>query len=74
LAYTDGVVEAGDDWPQDPFGEERLRQVLSDSAEFSPEEIVARVFRAVRACTKGSFRDDVTVVVLRSGGGVCPII
>jgi sigma-B regulation protein RsbU (phosphoserine phosphatase) len=68
VLYTDGVVEVMDDNDQE-FGEERLEQVLRNSAHLSAEEVI----RAVVDQTKSfagheSYLDDFTIVVIRNSG------
>lgn len=67
LAYTDGIIEAvspGDE----PFGVERLRELVRRRAYGSARELVDAVFQAVRAHTASDARDDdqTVVAVLRA--------
>jgi sigma-B regulation protein RsbU (phosphoserine phosphatase) len=65
LLYTDGAVEAlGPD--EQPFGEERLADVVTVLAPAGAEPIIAGAVGAVSDFTGGSAqRDDITLVVLR---------
>jgi serine phosphatase RsbU (regulator of sigma subunit) len=62
LLYTDGVIEsAGPD--EEPFGIDRLREVLSVPFE-APEEMTARIYRAVgRRQDLAQLHDDITFFV-----------
>ena len=64
VLYTDGVVEERDDHGL-TFGQERLRQVLHESAGRTAADIVERVVGAVTTFSGREPRDDVAVVALR---------
>lgn len=65
LLYTDGVTEAANS-EDELFGEERLADLLKDSHQLPPEELIDRIFQQVRLFTGvHSFNDDVSVVIMR---------
>jgi serine phosphatase RsbU (regulator of sigma subunit) len=65
LLYTDGVTEAANSH-QELFGEERLAELLKDSHQLSPQELIERIFQQVRLFTGShSFNDDVSLVVMQ---------
>ena len=65
LVFTDGVTEA-ENAEGDEFGEERLKQILTDFAEGSTDALVDEVTRAVSEfCGKNPPSDDVTLVALK---------
>jgi serine phosphatase RsbU (regulator of sigma subunit) len=62
--FTDGIVEATDA-SGEPFGYERLEQVLEAESAGSPEEIVQAVLTAVSAHVRDApLEDDRTLVLL----------
>jgi PAS domain S-box-containing protein len=63
--YTDGVIETpGEDGR---FGEERLRELLSQLGNSSPASVVSRLDAELNAFTGGAvLTDDVAVVALRA--------
>jgi len=63
VLYTDGVTEAGA--PENPFGEERLAELLSGCAGALADEIAERVVDTAIAIQDGRPRDDIAVLVLR---------
>jgi sigma-B regulation protein RsbU (phosphoserine phosphatase) len=65
--YTDGVTEAMDADGQ-PFGMERLRQVLAADPGASADQAVSAVVDAVRAFTGDAPQsDDIAIFVVRRG-------
>jgi Na+/proline symporter len=65
LLYTDGITEAADKAGAF-FGENRLRTMLGESCQLSPQEIIDKLFREVRAFTGlQNFDDDLTIVVMK---------
>ena len=65
VLYTDGVVEALNDHSE-PFGFERLRDLLTASPVRRPRSLVRQIVRAVRVFSSHSPQsDDITVLVLR---------
>jgi len=66
VLYTDGVTEAGA--PEDPFGEERLAELLAGCAGADADEIAERVVNTVIGIQDGQPRDDIAVLVLRCTG------
>jgi PAS domain S-box-containing protein len=64
LLYTDGVTETRG--PGGPFGEERLRWILADSAGCGAGEIAERLERGLTDFLSGELpRDDLAFLVLR---------
>ena len=64
LVYSDGVTEARDATGE-PFGDERLQQVLA-GVDGEPRVVVDEVMRAVDAFTAGGEPyDDITLVAVR---------
>jgi sigma-B regulation protein RsbU (phosphoserine phosphatase) len=70
VAYTDGVTEAFD--PEDrEFGEDRLRDVVLDSARLPVQVVADRIVDAVHAFVREAPQhDDITLVVARVRAGV----
>lgn len=65
--YTDGVVDSEND-KGEPFGAERLQQLLVAEGNSGLDSILARVEQAVREHRGGKeAADDATLVVLRIG-------
>ncbi len=65
LFYTDGVSEAFNS-ADEPFGKERLIQVLRDNRRESSQSISEAVFRAVKEfASRRHVFDDVTMIVLK---------
>ncbi|WP_246125913.1 SpoIIE family protein phosphatase [Geobacter argillaceus] len=65
MMYTDGITEAADQTGAF-FGEHRLRTLLGESCQLSPQEIIDKLFREVRAFTGlQNFDDDLTIVVMK---------
>jgi sigma-B regulation protein RsbU (phosphoserine phosphatase) len=65
VACTDGVIEAHN--PQgEEFGEERLAEILTASADLSAIELERIILQAVRDWTGGADQeDDLTLVVVK---------
>jgi len=64
VVYTDGVIEAASD-AGEPFGSERLADVVREAPN-APEELLGAIRRAVAEHQKGAApRDDRTLVVVR---------
>jgi sigma-B regulation protein RsbU (phosphoserine phosphatase) len=70
VMYTDGITEARN--PEEEaveeklFGEERLIQVVKESASLSAREIQAAILQSVSAYTKNTPQeDDITLVVIK---------
>jgi sigma-B regulation protein RsbU (phosphoserine phosphatase) len=63
VAYTDGITEAeGPD--NEPWGMERLENLLRSCRNRTPEQIIRRILDEVAAFANGrSQRDDVTLLV-----------
>ncbi len=66
VLYTDGVTEAGA--PEDPFGEERLAELLAGCAGSAADEIADEIVDTALAIQDGRPRDDIAVLVLRCTG------
>jgi len=65
LLYTDGIIEA-EDIGGEFFGVERLANLLQESEELTPQEIIDRIMNQVRIFTGlRHFRDDITLVVMK---------
>lgn len=66
VMYTDGVVEAGVEH-DDPFGDERLAEVVAAAAHASPADVAVLIHAAVvaHAGADAARRDDITVAGLR---------
>jgi sigma-B regulation protein RsbU (phosphoserine phosphatase) len=66
VLYTDGVVEAGVE-NDNPFGDERLAEVVASCGEASPDEVGRLIHAAVveHAGEVAARRDDITVAGLR---------
>lgn len=66
LLYTDGVVEAMNPDETEPFGEERLAELVSAMAPAGAQATIDAVVGALNDFTEGSHqRDDITMVALR---------
>ena len=66
--YTDGVVEAQND-AQQPFGVERLLEVVAPRLGVSAEELQDAILAGLQALTgEASQMDDMTLVVLKRDG------
>ena len=63
LLYTDGILEASNGAEQF-FGEERVREVLSDARNLSAEECAALLIQRVQQWTAHRQEDDLTVIVI----------
>jgi serine phosphatase RsbU (regulator of sigma subunit) len=64
--YTDGVTDTrGEDG--ELFGQDRLAELLDTSTPLDADELAARIDGALRAFERGQQRDDVAMLVVRSG-------
>lgn len=63
LMYTDGVTETMGD--TDRFGPRRLRQLLSEHAGASPEQLLAALDEALQEFQDGAPTDDIAALALR---------
>jgi hypothetical protein len=63
LLYTDGVTETRG--AKDRFGSGRLRELLSENAGASPEQLLRRLEQALGEFGDGTHRDDVAVLAMR---------
>lgn len=65
VLYTDGVTEAMND-SEELFGEARLREVITEHAQASAEEIAHLVVQAAEDFSDGQPQhDDITLIVLK---------
>lgn len=65
LLFTDGVVEACDA-QNEPFGEEKLAQIVKESEHCNAAALQAELLSAVAKHCGEKFQDDVTMIVLRT--------
>ena len=64
VIYSDGVSEA-ENFSNEQFGEERLKEVVSRNASETPQELLQTIQREINAFTAGATqRDDLTLLVL----------
>lgn len=67
LFYTDGLIEA-ENTNQEFFGLDRVKAVLLQNAEESPQSIIDSLFAALQKfCQRTSFDDDITLMVFKCG-------
>lgn len=65
VLYTDGIVEAANT-KFEFYGEDRLREVILNSKNFTSKEICAHIIEDVQKfATRGKYSDDKTVVVIK---------
>lgn len=65
LLYTDGVTEATNA-QEELFGESRLHDLLNNSANMTPEDVVKKLIKEVKDYTEGLEQsDDITVLCLK---------
>ena len=65
LLFSDGVIEASDR-SDDPFGDDRLVQVVSSNADRPTDVMVRAVVEELDRFTgAGSARDDVTIIMAK---------
>ncbi|MCI0452571.1 MAG: SpoIIE family protein phosphatase [Candidatus Latescibacteria bacterium] len=65
IVYSDGITDAVNEFDQ-PFGEDRLRGVVTEHASGRADEILNRVVAAVKAHEGGAPRiDDLTLIVVK---------
>lgn len=65
VLYTDGVNEAANG-NEEEFGEDRLREMISDTADATPEDLCERIMSRVAAfASAGPPPDDRTLMVVR---------
>jgi sigma-B regulation protein RsbU (phosphoserine phosphatase) len=67
LLYTDGIVEARSRDGR-MFGLERTLDLVRGHRHKTTEEIVDKLFDAVRAFSEGDIQDDLTAVVIKAEG------
>lgn len=66
LLYTDGVTEA-ENANGLFFGDERLREIIAESSNHSPEEIITDIFLNVVAFTGDKdLSDDITITIIKA--------
>ena len=72
VLYTDGVIEAMDENGNE-FGEERLCELVANSARKGPKRLTAAIVEAVQEhAGQQPQYDDITVVALRVGDAPAP--
>ncbi len=65
LVYSDGICEAMNN-AQEPFGEERLEQVVAANKKVSPKELIDIILNEVKLFTEHEPQmDDMTLVAIR---------
>ena len=64
--YTDGVTDTRGE-NGELFGQERLAELLDGATSLDADELAARIDGALRSFERGRQRDDVAMLVLRSG-------
>jgi sigma-B regulation protein RsbU (phosphoserine phosphatase) len=65
VLYTDGVTEATTE-KEEPFGEERLYQVVKEKGHLSAHELLDEIYRQVRQFSGGlAQRDDITMIIVQ---------
>jgi sigma-B regulation protein RsbU (phosphoserine phosphatase) len=65
VAYTDGVTEAFNSYEEE-FGEQRLRQIVTESAHLSAQELSDTIVERVRQwCGDVPQHDDLTLVIMK---------
>ncbi|WP_244177076.1 PP2C family protein-serine/threonine phosphatase [Streptomyces albus] len=70
VLFTDGITEArGGPLGREMFGDERLRQTLSECAELPPEAVVERVLMLAAEWAGPGPSDDMAVVAIAPPGG-----
>lgn len=63
--YTDGIVEAANN-KFEFYGEDRLKEIILNSKNFSAKEICANIIEDVQKfANRGKYSDDKTVVVIK---------
>jgi len=65
VIYTDGVTEANDAGGNE-FGEERLKEVVRQNRNATPQELLSAIQKAVQGFSVGEQFDDLTLVVARA--------
>ena len=65
LFHTDGVVEAQNE-EGEPFGYDRLQQLLGELAGLSADEIADSIIEEVSRWSKGTAHDDITLLVVKA--------
>jgi phosphoserine phosphatase RsbU/P len=67
LFYTDGLIEA-ENGKQEFFGLERIKAIVLQNAQESPQTIIDSLFTELRQfCQKTAFGDDITLMVFKCG-------
>lgn len=65
VLYTDGIVEATNS-KFEFFGEDRLKETILNSKNFSPKEIAENIIEAVQKFSaRAKYSDDKTIVVIK---------
>ncbi len=67
LLYTDGLIEA-ENGNNELFGEDRLAELLSETHQLPPQEMIDCIVEQVRIFSgHNNFQDDVSLVVMQVG-------
>ena len=67
LFYTDGLIEA-ENANKEFFGLERVKAVLLQNAQETPQTIIDSLFAALQQfCQRTSFDDDITLMIFKCG-------
>jgi sigma-B regulation protein RsbU (phosphoserine phosphatase) len=65
LMFSDGITEAMNDHEEE-FGEERLKSLLDEHRQFTPDDLLEKIVAEVNAFTGGSRQqDDMTLVAIK---------
>jgi serine phosphatase RsbU (regulator of sigma subunit)/catechol 2,3-dioxygenase-like lactoylglutathione lyase family enzyme len=65
VLYSDGLTEA-ENREGEPFGEERLAEVMQEHRESNAEDLVRAIVEAAMHFSEGEQQDDITLVVARA--------
>jgi len=69
VLYTDGIFER-ENHEEEPFGIERLKQIVKENQEKTAEEIVGLIYKtAFEFGHQSKWEDDTTVVILKRLSG-----
>jgi serine phosphatase RsbU (regulator of sigma subunit) len=67
--YTDGVTDTRGE-ENELFGQDRLAELLDTARSLDADELASRIDGALQAFERGQQRDDVALLVVRSGDAV----
>lgn len=66
VLYTDGIIEAFNPEESEPFGYDRLAEVVDQNAALPANELTQKIRQALNEFTQGSvLADDITVVICK---------